>query len=152
MIIIDGHNLIGSLKCLSFNDLGVKVKLIAMLNTFNEQRNNKIIVVFDGQDISGFPRFISGNIEIIYPDTGRLADNKIIELIEKNANNRDIIIVSSDNEIIKKAKKFHLNFIKSNEFAENIISLQKNNLSENQFNESKNIDVQDWINYFKHKK
>ena len=149
MIIIDGHNLIGS-SGIQFSDPESKNKILNLIDNFQNITGNKIIVVFDGSSYGGYEKSYHNNIEINYPLDNENADQVIMYLIDKYHNQHSITIVSSDNEIIEKANNANLKHIKSKYFFESINSVicKSKNISDNvPFNNNEY-----WFNLFKIRK
>lgn len=146
MIIIDGHNLIGTSHDLKLSDLQAKDKLIERLTCFQKILDVKIIVVFDGKDPANVGRLIKDNIEIIYPDTNETADEVISGLCRQYAHAKDTVIVSSDKEVIDCSRKNHLITKTSQIFTKEIDEA----ISRDQDNDTylSPVDLDDWLGYF----
>lgn len=99
--LIDGNNLIGHIPSLELSDPRSKGRLVAQLWIFQEVKNTKIILVFDGPpdpDLYG-EKFQSKAFSVIWPDREESGDTVIKRLIEKQTDLRHFSVVSSDREI-----------------------------------------------------
>jgi len=84
-------------------------KLIKVIRTWLGQGGKKAILVFDSYDPMG-DKIKSGNLEIIYvphDNFYKSADDKIIEITKNlSANEKEIVIVTDDEEIKTKINEF----------------------------------------------
>jgi len=113
---IDGNNLIGKIpdlkNKLKTDKTFVREQLAFRLDTVFLNSSNAAVVFFDG--------FINGvintnKLKIIYSDS-RPADLVIKEEINRSKNPRNIVVVSSDNEVYNYGKKCSCDVLKSEEF------------------------------------
>jgi predicted RNA-binding protein with PIN domain len=150
MIIIDGHNLIGASKNISLSDPLSKEKILSTLDKYQKILDRKIVVVFDRNTNDGYERSDYNNIEVRYPLNGRTADDIIIDLITKYRNQHSVCIVSSDNELINKAKQSHLAWQNSHNFLEEVYNTLdlRSNTTEEYLNP---IDVNKWVELLQNK-
>lgn len=80
--------------------------------------NNKVIIVFDGYatpDDSRLLREVNSDIKIIFSES-ESADERIREIAESAAGNKNVIIVSDDNEVKLCAKLFRIKHSSVQEF------------------------------------
>lgn len=113
---IDGNNLIGKIPDLK-NKLNsdktfVREQLVFLLEKVFLNTNNRAILFFDGF-MNGLIK--SNKLQIIYSDA-RAADFVIKEEIDRSKNPRNIVVVSSDNEVYDYGKKSYCDALKSEEF------------------------------------
>lgn len=108
LLIIDGYNVIK----LKENSAGSQ-KLELMRNEFLEslikykgEKKHSIIVVFDGSKTSEAFENTENfkGIKVIYSKGGQQADDIIKRLVNTYSNAPDILVVSSDNEIVHHAR------------------------------------------------
>jgi predicted RNA-binding protein with PIN domain len=115
--IIDGNNLIGSCSGISLEDPQARPKLIHIIRRFQENRNNNIIIVFDGVPGNGVHREeVSPKLCVRYPLNGSSADEEIKQILEGFDCFKDVILVTSDRELREFAKKKGAKIINSIEF------------------------------------
>jgi len=119
--IIDGNNLIGkvpSLKILQKKDKQrSRAKLALMIDNYFNQKNAKVFLHFDGHPKE--PIRIN-NASIIYSEN-LSADEKIKNQVGKSKNPRNIIVVTSDNNLAEYARVCSSTVIKCEEFAKDIL-------------------------------
>jgi predicted RNA-binding protein with PIN domain len=115
--IIDGDNLIGGSPDISLDDPECRTKLIFIVRKFQEARNNKITIVFDGHPENGVNREnISEKLLVCYPNNGSSADEEIKHILAGFHYFKDVILVTSDRDLKSFAKKKGAKTINSIEF------------------------------------
>lgn len=115
--IIDGNNLIGSSPDISLDDPNSRKKLILLIKKFQENKNNNILVVFDGEPIGNLHiQPISNKLTVMFPKYGSSADEEIKKLLDSYNDFRDVMLVSSDRELKSFAKKKGAKVVNSIEF------------------------------------
>lgn len=115
--IIDGNNLIGSSPDISLDDPDSRKKIIQLIKRYQENKNNNILVVFDGEpfgDLHVHP--ISNKLTVMFPKYGSSADEEIKKLLDSYNDFRDVMLVSSDRELKSFAKKKGAKVVNSIEF------------------------------------
>ena len=136
--IIDGNNLIGklaSLKILQKKDKqGSREKLAFMIDNYFSQRNAKVFLHFDGHPKE--PIRIN-NASIIYSEN-LSADEKIKNQVGKSKNPRNIIVVTSDNNLTEYARVCSSTVIKCEEFAKDILHQQDSDEEKRRIEEMSN--------------
>ena len=103
--IIDANNLAGSLGLLSQKNFDLE--LIQRIRDFFSKKNIEVSLVFDSSDPLGDRRREDG-VEVIYTPRDsyyRGADDKILELIKARPSKKEIVLVTNDLELTKKAKE-----------------------------------------------
>lgn len=147
--IIDGNNLIFKIKSLEklFNNdkPAIREKLAFMVDNFFYGRKVNVTLHFDGYE--NLPVKLS-NIKIIY-SMNELADAKIKRQIDISKSPRNIIVVSSDNEIINFARVNGCQVLSSLEFSRMLSSNPRENKSDEKSNIS--ISTEDWEKIFEGK-
>lgn len=113
---IDGNNLIGKIpslqKKLKSNKIFVREQLVIQIDRAFGNSPNKVTLFFDG--------FLNGMInsskaKIVYSDS-KPADLVIKDEIDRSKNPRNIIVVSSDHEVINYGKKSCCDTMSSEDF------------------------------------
>ncbi|MEN8153107.1 MAG: NYN domain-containing protein [Acidobacteriota bacterium] len=115
--IIDGNNLIGSSPDISLDDAESRKKIVGLVKKFQLKKNNKVVVVFDGEP----DEFTGGNdssdkLVIIYPKFGSSADDEIKKILNSYNYFRDVVLVTSDRELKDIARKKGARIVNSIEF------------------------------------
>lgn len=104
--IIDGNNLIGSTRDISLDDKDAREKIINLIRKFQESKNTKITVVFDGEPSGGLVKNpVSTKLTVVFPHYGNTADDEIKRILSGYHQINDVIMVSSDRELKKFAKE-----------------------------------------------
>ena len=139
--IIDGNNLIGKISILKKVQQKEKQlsreKLAFMIDNFLHDRKVKCTIHFDGFEQMPIK---TSRCKIIYSDK-QTADDKIKYQIEQTTNRKNLIVVTSDNNVREFARVCSCDVLKSEEFlkvirsgkADNekkIIDGMKNNIDE----------------------
>jgi len=99
-ILIDGHNLIGQLPMLSFEDPDDEEKLARLLSSYRARTGKAITVVFDPGEAFALPRHRQlGGVKIVFAPHGSNADRVIINRVQRLRNPSEWLIVTSDREL-----------------------------------------------------
>lgn len=119
--IIDGNNLIGKMHNIKSNDkASEREQLSFILERFFFRKKAKVSLHFDGH--KNLPIKVSG-IKIFYSEN-RKADELIKNEIEKANNRKNIILVSSDNNLKEFARVCSCNVLSSEDFINEFSSSQ----------------------------
>ena len=124
--IIDGNNLIGkipSLKSVQKKDKqGSREKLAFMIDNYFNQKNAKVFLHFDG-----YPKesIRINNANVVYSEN-LTADEKIKHQVGKSKNPRNIVVVTSDNNLTEYVRVCSSKVIKCEDFAKNILHQRDN--------------------------
>jgi len=113
-IIIDGYNVLHTAKLIQ-RSLSEQ-QLIQQVITYHKKRGHHIVLVFDaGNSMYESEKYESG-ITIIYSGQYQTADTAIIRYIEEKLQNKETLLVSSDNMLCQTAHKYHVPAIDSELF------------------------------------
>lgn len=135
--IIDGNNLIGKMPAVKSKDKNTeREKLAFILERYFTNKKVKVSLHFDGH--KNLPIKAAG-IKIFYSEN-LTADDLIKNEIERTSNRKNIILVSSDNNLKEFARVCSCEVKSSEDFVKNITSSQKNDEEENIIESMKNID------------
>ncbi len=119
--IVDGNNLIGklpSLKILQKKDKqGSREKLAFMIDNYFSHKNAKVSLHFDGHPKE--PIRIN-NASIVYSNNVT-ADEMIKNQVDKSKNPRNIIVITSDNNLTEYARVCSSTVINCEDFAKDIL-------------------------------
>jgi predicted RNA-binding protein with PIN domain len=120
--IVDGNNLIGKIhfiKKLQRSDRQAsRVKVSFLLGRYFNKRKASVSLHFDGHP--GESIIVSG-IKIKYSEN-RTADDRIKKEIERSKNPKNIIVVTSDNNVAEFAKVCSCQVIKCEDFSKKLLS------------------------------
>lgn len=135
--IIDGNNLIGKMPSVKSKDKNAeREKLAYVLERYFLNKKVKVSLHFDGH--KNLPIKVSG-IKIFYSEN-QTADDLIKNEIERTSNRKNIILVSSDNNLKEFARVCSCEVKSSDDFGKDITSSQNNDEEENIIDSIKNID------------
>lgn len=125
--IIDGNNLIGKINSLyrlqKKDKQHSRVKLAFLIDNYFQGKNAKVTIHFDGYEQQPIKLV---NCHITYSQN-RIADEKIKQQIESSSNPKNIIVVTSDNNLREYARVCSCSVQKSEEFAD---MLQEKNIDD----------------------
>lgn len=121
IIIIDGYNLLHAMYKDNSPD-----KLVALLQKYAKTAVHRIIVVFDAGPYYYPSAEKKENITIQFSGQMQSADDYINTYLSDHRN-QDILLVTTDKEIIETAKRFSISWISSQDFADIIYIRIKNN-------------------------
>jgi len=126
-IIIDGNNLIGKINSLhrlqNKDKQQSRIKLAFLIDNYFQGKNIKVTIHFDGYEQQPIKL---NNCKIIYSQN-RIADDRIKQQIETSSNAKNIIVVTSDNNLREYARVCWCSLQKSEEFAN---ELKENNIDD----------------------
>jgi predicted RNA-binding protein with PIN domain len=115
--IIDGNNLINSAPDLSIDDQDAKLKIIDIVQNYQQARKNKVMLVFNElSDNCEYHRFISEKFSITCPECNDSVDAEIKRMLESCNHPQDMIVVTSNHELKKHARKKGIKTVNSIEF------------------------------------
>jgi uncharacterized protein len=133
--IIDGYNLIHRVDVLrarlNKSLESARLFLITKLSEHQIIHHIKISVVFDSKEGPVLNPVFKTNIDVIYSKPPSNADQVIKNIIDKNKNRHDLLIVSSDQEVMFYAKASGCRFISSENFYATVNDKNKMKKSEN---------------------
>jgi predicted RNA-binding protein with PIN domain len=121
-IIVDGYNVVHADERLK-RELRVDLhsarrELIGRFAAYLREKNLQITLVFDGRGgLTDVDVEIPGKLQVLYSSSGQSADDLILEILEKSANPRQYIVVTSDmTDIGRNARSLGASVVASSEF------------------------------------
>ncbi|MEI7903835.1 MAG: NYN domain-containing protein [Candidatus Firestonebacteria bacterium] len=109
-IIVDGYNVTKSGRFAADHDFrelkSERDRLLMLVRRYTERTSHRATVVFDAsrtEELYASRQELDG-IEVMYSRGGQTADDLIRDLIEKSANRRNIMVVTSDKGIASSVK------------------------------------------------
>ncbi|MEI6845998.1 MAG: NYN domain-containing protein [Candidatus Firestonebacteria bacterium] len=110
-IIVDGYNVMRSTAFADDFDFKIlknqREKFLSLLSDYAGRVKHRVIAVFDGtgsgEVLGNSENF--GNLEVVYSSGGETADEVIKKMAAEASNPKDIIVVSSDKEIVYYVKR-----------------------------------------------
>ncbi len=155
--IIDGNNLIGCAPDFSLGDPEARGKMVSIIRKFQENKNTKVTVVFDGEP-QGSERLnpINAKLTVVYPRYGFSADDEIKRILKGYQHVKETVLVTTDRELKTFAKELGVRTVNSIEF---YFLLKKNSLSHGRKEETlKRVntrvsqnEVEQWLKIFSEK-
>jgi len=115
IIILDGYNILKHADGDRKIGQEERRQFIQMLNNYHRRKKHTIIVVFDGGPCTWPSKEVIAKVKVIYSGSKKTADTVIMEYI-KDHHAKDLLLVSSDNELARFAQKFEVVSIGSEEF------------------------------------
>ncbi|MCH7965248.1 MAG: NYN domain-containing protein [Bacteroidetes bacterium] len=144
--IIDGNNLIGKINFLhkiqQKDKQHSREKLAFMIDNYFHEKKAKVTIHFDG--FKNLPIKLN-QAKIIYSDS-KSADDMIKNQIELANNRKNLVVITSDNNIQEFARVCSCLIIKSEEFARTILSKKQDD--EKDIIEKMKNDVEEWRELF----
>lgn len=150
-IIVDGYNFIGRSKKLRINDSSCREKLIRSLTEYCRLRKREITIVFDGAYLGCLvnKKQTYGRVTVIYSSGGSNADEEIKKLIRGNRQKRQLLIVTSDNEIRDCARSMGARVTRSEEFEREMEKVfAQNHVQEKANRRLSRKEIEEWIKIF----
>jgi predicted RNA-binding protein with PIN domain len=137
--IIDGNNLIGKIKSLmdiqrKGDKQSSRGKLVLLLDRYFSNKKNSVTLHLDGFEND---KINSSSSKIIYSQK-LTADEKIKNQIEHSSSRKNIIVITSDNNIAEFARVCGCKVISSVEFASMIKNLKQEDAEENRIKQINN--------------
>ncbi|OGF47981.1 MAG: hypothetical protein A2452_04825 [Candidatus Firestonebacteria bacterium RIFOXYC2_FULL_39_67] len=128
IILIDAYNVMRSTAFADDFDFKIlrnqREKFLSLLSEYASRVTHRVIAVFDGAGtgelLSNSENF--GNVEILYSSGGESADDVIKKMAAEASNPRNIMVVSSDKEIMYYVKQCGANVVPAGELYSKIRS------------------------------
>ncbi len=116
--LIDGHNLIPHVRGLSLDQLDDEQALIERLDAYFQRQRKQAVLYFDRAQTGGSPDIRRAFLKIHFVRSPIIADTAILRHLKKlGGEARNWIVVSSDGEVRRGAKKQGAHIISSAAFA-----------------------------------
>ncbi len=145
--LIDGNNVMAQTAGPDFQMPSARRRLIRDIASFIAVKRAKVKVVFDGVPDDRFPDGTKyKSVHVLYAKPGSDADTRIKEIVRKASYRRDLVVVSSDREIVSYAKAKGAQTMASEEFRKLIRRTHGDAPEKPPDNEP--VDVDDWLRYF----
>ncbi len=147
---IDGHNLIGKLPDISLDDPNDEALLVQKLTGFTARTGKTCLVVFDHGLPGGSSRMSTRNVQVVFASGRSSADRVMVERIYKIQDIKGWVIVTSDNDVMSRARRRGMETMHSEEFA---LLLEAPPPKVEDIGESPDVnistaEVDEWLNIF----
>lgn len=103
-IVVDGMNVIGARPDGWWKDrLGAMRRLAARLVPLAHEGND-VVLVLDGRPLPDLPEGLHDDVRVLYARRGgrNAADDRIVELLEDDADPRTLVVVTSDRDLVRR--------------------------------------------------
>ncbi len=151
--LIDGNNVIGRFGQLDPNAHKSRKRLIGELATFVKATRQKVRVVFDGAQDPEFPEGTRmKSVHISYAKSGSDADQRIKDIVRRSTSPRDIVVVSSDRDIVSFVSARGAKTMGSQDFRHELDKAREKLSMSDKTHLSQKIDVDEWMEFFLKKK
>ncbi len=150
--VVDGNNVMAQTVGWHKDKPEARRRLIHDLSRFIAVQRVKLKVVFDGVPDEEFPegRKYKG-VHILYAKPGSDADSRIMDLLRKSSYKRDLIVVTSDRALASFAKHQGARTMASGQFRRSLEDAVKTATSMEKSGYGHNVDVEEWLEFFKPK-
>ncbi|MBL8150636.1 MAG: NYN domain-containing protein [Blastocatellia bacterium] len=139
--IVDGNNIMG--RNLS------RTKLLDLLADFVDVKKCLLTVVFDG---APDPVYKEGSlyhgVKLLYSRPSSTADARIREMIVKTKHPRELIVVSSDRELIATVRAYGAKHIHSKEFLSRMRAEISASILKQAEKKAPKAEMSEWLRYF----
>jgi predicted RNA-binding protein with PIN domain len=115
LIVIDAYNLLKQRDNGDFIQESVKKSLIDTLSSYQRRKGHSILLVFDGGHMTWPSQEVFKDIVIVYAGKGKSADDYIKTYVAEH-HKQDILLASSDRELVLWADKYDIVSIDSLSF------------------------------------
>ncbi|MBT5856618.1 hypothetical protein HOH87_08320 [bacterium] len=147
--IIDGYNLIGKIRSIDYTDPEKETKLQAFIDSKGSNSKDRFVLVFDGHNINRpyGSKETQGAFQIVFTPPDQSADSYIIDKCETMKSKSGVVIVTSDNEILRAAKRYRVTQMTSETFTKHLF--EGPGAQENEDIQVSDSEVNYWLNSFK---
>ena len=125
-VIVDAYNVIfkipelgGNAKKCDIEDL--RDRFLSALKQYKAERKHRLIVVFDGKGLGPSKMTEAPEIDVIFSMPGLDADEEIKKFVSNSKRPRQIIVVTSDRNIIQFVKKYGSKVMEPVEFYKDVV-------------------------------
>lgn len=118
-VLIDGNNLLHAARAAGTSALLIgRSMLCDTLGEWARRRRQQVHVVFDGPAPSAQVAEQIGHpdIQVTYSGAGNSADDALINILETDSAARRIMVISTDHEIVRAAKRRRAQAVRSEDF------------------------------------
>lgn len=120
-VLIDGNNLMYAARAIEDHDWEIgRATVCARLAQWSRRRRDRVCIIFDGRPprgtggASGGPR--AEELLVRFSGAGVSADSVLIEQIQRDSAPRRLIVVSTDREVSRAAKRRRARSMRSEDF------------------------------------
>ncbi len=123
-------------------------RLLNDLARLAQAKKMRLAVVFDGEPDTGFPDGSSfSGVKVYYSRLGSDADSRIIEMVERERNRKNLTVVTSDNTLAARVRACGVRVVRSGEFRRRLDEITASHSSTGE-PAVKSGEMSDWLRYF----
>jgi len=144
MYLIDGNNLIGHTKSISYKHPQARQQVLDRLAKFLESRHRKATVIFDGMAESLRKTHW---MQVVFSGPGQTADDLIRCQVESARSRKGLCVVSSDNGVYGYARSCGVEALKCHEF-NRLLNEELIAGAEPEIRDEPVVSIKQWMRYF----
>lgn len=152
MYLIDGNNVMGQHPGWHRDRRGAQRRLLTQLAHLTQTKRKLISVVFDGMPDPHFPdgsRYCG--VAIYYAREGSNADQRIIEMVEREPNRRSLTVVTSDRALLNQVRVCGARTMRSGAFRQMLDQLDAmahDHAMDTKMSSIESDQMTEWLRYF----
>ncbi len=147
--LIDGNNVMAQTIGWHRNKAGARKRLIRELAGFVAVHRVRVQVVFDGLPDEEYPEGTKyRSVKILYARRGSDADSRIKEIIRKSSYKRDMIVVSSDRDLMSFANGQGTRVMASGQFRRMLEDARMTEPSKAKVGVGEPVNIDEWLEFF----
>lgn len=147
--LVDGNNVMAQTVGWHKDRRAARKRLIRDAASLVSMNRAKVKLVFDGLPDEEFPDGCKyKSVHILYARHGSDADTRIKELVTRSTHARDLIVVSSDRELVWFVQRRGAKVLSSGAFREMLDRSRQMADSSKDLAGQAQVDVQDWMSFF----
>jgi predicted RNA-binding protein with PIN domain len=151
--VVDGNNVMAQRIGWHRDKVGARRQLIRDLAGFVAIHRARVQVVFDGIPDEEFPEGTKcKSVRVLYARLGSDADTRIKEMISRSSYKRDMVVVSSDKELVSFANRHGAKVMASGKFRKLLEDAGTARLSKEKAGTGEPINVDEWLEFFRESK
>jgi uncharacterized protein len=151
--LIDGHNVIGQMPGLSLEDPDDEAKLILIVRRWCSQERRKVTLIFDGGLPGGKSSLSSSDVSVVFAsDRHTTGDDLLLNRIRDEKNPNGLIVVTSDQRIVKAAKLRRMTVLSSQEFGQTLAKVGQAQAKAAKETAPNAAEIAEWEKLFSKKK
>ncbi|MCF7900132.1 NYN domain-containing protein [Candidatus Babeliales bacterium] len=119
IIIVDGYNLLKKIFVETFISEKQRTAFVNLMGRYSKKRGHKVIIVFDAGPCRYPLTEKDHGVTVIYSGEYQSADDIIMDFVQKHEN-KDILVVTEDREIIQAVERCHEDALDPRTFYEKV--------------------------------
>jgi predicted RNA-binding protein with PIN domain len=148
MYLIDGNNVIGQRVGWHRDKPASRRRFLGDLARFSGVKRARLAVVFDGAPDPDLPEgAVYRGVKVFYARPGADADARIIEIVERERNRKNLTVVTSDRQLTARVRVCGVQVMRSGAFRRMLDETAVSSIDEDQ-PEVKDDELGQWLRYF----